>query len=253
MNLLTVLPFWTDDAPRAEALCDFIFQLNNRSAVGHVLLLPAFDVHDEMVAKVELAAKLAFETVDLFRPESYSAANKAERINRLFAFGASTAATRYKCPWLWLEPDCTPTRPSWLDELSKAYDSQPKRYLGTHMMFKGRDNKPDVRFFAHVGIYPRDSIADLGQFITKGEDFAVASASTILPRSARTRLIDVRPILSPDDAEKIPESAVLVHGDRQSIALNMVRVQVRGLGSVPITPTSPAAPQKSSKVPVTRK
>lgn len=138
MSLLIVIPFDASQAESAERLCDFIYYLSGKSPSGSCLLIAAHDTHPEMRIKVRLAAEVAFENVNL------------QAVNGVpFEDAAKIIAVNYKSPWLWLEPDCVPLKQGWMDDISKAYDNQPKKFMGAYC--KNGDNS---MFMARQAVYP---------------------------------------------------------------------------------------------------
>src|ERR1035437_8682977 len=125
-KILIVIPFCKGDGAMAEKLCDWIFFLNNKESRGYCLLVMSSDVHAEMATKVQLAAEVAFESVSMIQ-QTTGSATKSEGTNRSFLHAATFVNANFKWPFLFLEPDCVPLQSHWLESLSEAYRSQPKR------------------------------------------------------------------------------------------------------------------------------
>jgi hypothetical protein len=181
MNLLTVIPICNEDAPRAEALIDLIYQQASRQKAGCALLSFAPSVHQEMRDKLLLAAGMTFETVDVFAPTSLPAVDneKPRLVWSLFFHTAQYIANQYRWPWLWLEPDCTPLKGTWLEELEWHYEKQPKRYLSRWLKAN------EVTFCHRVGVYPVNIMLD----IEKANVSEIPFESFIVSKSTKTPLI----------------------------------------------------------------
>lgn len=76
--------------------------------------------------------------------------------NLCFAVAAEAVYTRFKQPWLWLEPDCVPTRSAWLDEIESEYRYCGKPVLGVFENTYGEDGKISGRHVNGVAVYPGD-------------------------------------------------------------------------------------------------
>lgn len=176
--ILTVIPITKDNAKQAERLLDLIYWQAGKEQIGNCLLAFAGDVHPEDQKRLKLSAELAFD-VDTEFCAGYRGAS-------------DTVYTRYKCPWLYLEPDCVPLVPGWLDTLSIEYAKQPKRYMGPFLAKPG-----EAAFLSRVSIYPPDAARD-----------AVAS---LVPMATKTRLI--QELRFTGDEAKIRPDAILLHGD----------------------------------------
>lgn len=218
-NLLIVIPACADDAPRAEQLLDWIYQLNGRQPQGHVLLAYAHDVHAEMKTKLRICADLAFEGVSEFQatnrplpiPEAkpIELKTKVEFVNNLWNQTAKFVAGHYRWPWLYCEPDCVPTNPNWIKTLADAYASQPKKMMGSWM--RRKSGASDELFMARTGIYHLGAHAELNRFIGS-PPFEWASGPHVIPRCAKTKLI--QQLAYDGDFSKVKPEAVLVHGDK---------------------------------------
>jgi hypothetical protein len=196
MNPLIVIPFNASDAPMAEHLLDWIYQLSGCKQSGSCLLVAYANVHEEFQVKVKLSADLAFSNLELVVAPEISSSAKPDRINHLLKFTAEYISNNYRLPWLWLEPDCVPLKKDWLKQLSKAYENQPKRFFGAYM--KTGDEK---LFLARISIYPPDAIKDIGK-------------SELVSHSTKTRLTQEIKYNHETDLANIREDAILLHSDK---------------------------------------
>lgn len=186
MNLLTVIPFNTDNAAQAERLLDCIYWLDGKQPSGSCLLIAESGVHEELKTKVKLAAEVAFA-------ETYMA-QLAQSVDVLIA-SSRIIAKSFKQEWLWLEPDCVPLVKGWREKLREAYDIQARKYLGPHLK-----NATGDMFLSRIAVYPVDAVNEL------------SSRESLFPMSNKTRLI--QELQFDGDESKIRKDAVLLHGDK---------------------------------------
>lgn len=59
-------------------------------------------------------------------------------------------------PWLWLEADCVPVRPAWLDEIEAEYRFGQKDIMGNVNSTFGMDGKVSGQHVTGVAVYPHD-------------------------------------------------------------------------------------------------
>lgn len=231
-NLLIALGICADDAPNAEKLLDWIYELNGKTQRGHILLAYAHDVHTEMKLKCKICAELAFESVSEFtatsRAISFNGADtkgmnvelktKVEFVNNLWSQTARHVAGHFRFPWLWFEPDCVPITPDWIGKLSSTYANQPKKFLGRKMM-RGEANNPQY-FLSRIAVYPTSAYNELAGFVGS-PPFEWAAGNHVLPRATTTKLI--QPGLYDGEFEKIPAEAVVYHSDKTGKLIEQLR------------------------------
>ena len=211
-KLLIVLGFHSGDAPQAEKFCDWCYYLSDQQKDVSVLLVSASDCHAEMQTKIRIAAEVAFGSVELFVAPPTERVGKIENTNHLFKSAVEYIASHYKTAWLWVEPDCVPIKPDWITELSLAYNSQPKRFMGSYLKFNVRDE--EKRCLARTSIYPPDAIRDLIHFCNGTVSFSAMAGETIVARSTKSLLIQQIQYDHEKDYNKIRENAVLLHSDK---------------------------------------
>lgn len=221
MQIISVIPFHSEDAAKAERLCDLIFWLSQRERSGHALLVAAPDVHAELKMKVRLSAETAFESVDLLEVKSVPTQSKTAKINKMFLESARHVSQSYRWPWLFLEPDCVPLSSTWRFDLLSAYSNQPKPYMGPHMKAGTGDN--EIVFMSRVAIYPPDAFGQLESFCIGPGPFERVSAKATIPRSYKTRIIQ-QGVFRSSEAEMTPlrEDAILFHGDKSGTLVEKV-------------------------------
>lgn len=216
-SLLIVIPTHAGDAPLAERLLDWIFELHGRQPRGHGLVVCASDVHPEMQKKLEISATLAFETFTVVQAKASERVRNVERLNDLWLFVAGHMAEAYRAPWLWLEPDCVPVREDWVERLSDAYYDQPKRYVGPHLKIK------EQVFLSKVAMYPVGALNDLKKACAESVPFWVAGSSVTLPKSTKTRIIQHGVFVLENGLGQIRPETVLYHSDKTQMMIEFLR------------------------------
>lgn len=63
-------------------------------------------------------------------------------------------------PWLWLEADCVPTRPRWLDDIESEYRYSGKTVLGVLNNTFRLDGKTSGEHVTGVAVYPHDFLSN---------------------------------------------------------------------------------------------
>lgn len=196
----------------AEMLLDWIFQLRDRKQSDSILIVCYGDTHEEMRFKLNIAAEVAYLNSEMIIAPEIGSTAKSDRISHVFNFAADHIARNYRSPWLWLEPDSVPLKHGWLENLSSAYELQPKRHLGPH--FQAADKHV---FMGKTSIYaPELSRASIPQFTT-------AVGDLVTPSSTNTRLIQQIYYKPESDFEKIRPDAILLHSDKSGQLIKTLR------------------------------
>lgn len=226
--LLIVLPTCADDGPLAEKLLDWIYELNGKQQRGHILLAYAHDLHQEFKIKLKICAELAFESVSEFTATSRSLAHetmkpielktKVEFTNNLFNQTAHHIAGHYRWPWLWVEPDCVPITPDWIEKLAKSYQNQPKKFMGRKVK-RGAAGAEQV-FFTRIGVYPTSAYNELRGFVGS-PPLEWTAGNYIVPRGTSTKLI--QPGIYGGDIASIAPETVLYHSDKTGKLIEQLR------------------------------
>src|ERR1035437_1325445 len=226
-KILIAIPFCKGDGAMAEKLCDWIFFLNGKQSRGHCLLVPSGDIHAELVTKVQLAAEVSFESVSVCPNTTPTPApTKFEGTNRAFLNAATFVNTNFKWPFLFLEPDCVPLQSHWLESLSEAYRSQPKRYMGPIMKYTLPD-KTEKLFLARVAVYPPDAVNDLKQYCGTPQEFSLMAGENLVRMSAKSQLFQQMQYKDGADKAKLRSDAVLLHGDKKGQLMSVLRGELK--------------------------
>lgn len=223
-QLLLVLGYNAGDAPRAEKLLDFIYDLSGRKKHdGCVLLVAAPNVHAELRTKVELAAQVAFEGFET-TVAAGEIGDKVSGSNRLFKHAANHVAMNYRNHWLWIEPDCVPLKKGWLAEIQTAYFDQPKRFFGPHAKF--RVGEQEKMCLCRIACYPRNAISDVAPYCDSVAPFNQVAAEVLVARSTKGRIIQQLDFHGKEDSDKIRPDAVLLHSDKTGAAIEIVKASL---------------------------
>lgn len=76
--------------------------------------------------------------------------------NQCFAIAARQMCMTGTEPWLWMEPDCVPTRSAWLDDIETEYRYCGSPLLGCLEDTYGPDGKVCGKHVNGVAVYPGD-------------------------------------------------------------------------------------------------
>lgn len=258
--LLIVLGFCKADAPRAEALIDWMYALNGCKPNGHALLVAGADVHPEMILKCKISAGVAFESFELVQAPANESAEPHFRVNKLVLFAANQVSRNYRAPWLWLEPDCVPLQKGWLETLANAYASQPRRYLGPHL--KTTSAGKERSCLGRISIYAPDAVEDLKPWCDSLMPFHLFAGEALSSRSLKSKLIQQTLLQNESDYDKLRPDAVLVHADKTGRLISRERDRLEAtpqanghpprsvLVEIPVAPKRRGRPPKSIQVAV---
>lgn len=221
--ILLTLPFWRDNAAQAEQLLEFIFAQNDRQQLkAHILLVNAPTVDKELTERIKISAELAFAGVYQLelRPLADERAPKWKQINNAFTQAATHIHKTFRWPFLWMDPDCVPTRRGWHSRLVLEYGSQPKAYLGSRMKISAA-GKPDMFLMARNGIYPVNAITDVP---AAEAPYEIASAVNVFPKFNSTKVFQQAILANESDLVNVRPEAVMVHGDKNGFLRRQLEV-----------------------------
>ncbi len=216
MNPVIVISLTADNAARAEATLDWCYQLGNRIKRDHILLAFDADCSPEQRERIKLTADLAFLSVqELVVPRIGTAekpASQVARNNNAFLAAAEFCQKSFRIPWLFLEGDCTPTNPDWLENIAKSYDAQPLRYMGVHL--KPTEESVE-RFLFRIAVYHMGAFNDMVKVCGENPEtpFEMSGGKNIAGRSTKCRLFQPLKVLDESDFSKVWPEAQIVCGD----------------------------------------
>lgn len=187
-QLLVVLPYCQKDVEDAKRLLAWIGKLSPKLSPHCCVLAGDAVVPHETKRELQSMAKAIFyyaETAIIPVSESESGWPKAS--NAMFRIASAHARECFRLPWLWLEPDCVPLVPSWLDQLAVHYNQCPKKFMG-NIIKSNQANMPSAHV-AGCAIYPTDAGTTLAEHTKGAMAWDIAAAQFMVPRTYDCGLI----------------------------------------------------------------
>ncbi len=239
MKLIAALPYHSGDHLAATRLLEWIRDLDHK--VDHHLLLVADNaVPIDTKKSINALGRTIFSSVETIMPRCPSAVNGNYHVPaaQMFMRTMGHVSKCHKWPFLWMEPDCVPLKPGWLDSLAFAYDQCPHRFLGSIMESK-QDGIPAKMFFG-TAIYPSNCYEELKGFCDGKNAWDVAFSDYLVPMSENTPLIQhvfgaagdpprFKPVKEPTDGKNvgtlanIRSEAVLFHRNKDGSLIDLIR------------------------------
>lgn len=258
--MLICFPFFEDDKGQAKAVAEHIRDLGGVGSHQCLVVHPVGVSADEVITPL----REAFASVEVHQ---YSVAAPRwpqgkfghlggwpQRPNEMFQEAAITIQNDARFgDFLWFEPDCVPTRASWLDEIESEYRACGKAILGVVVDTVAMDTRQrDGQHVVGVAVYPKAfaKICPLVRFASRMSVESVASGA--MPRAfdalfgaytarncAETRLIQhfwrsgefreeggaiiAGKTVSPGVENVVSPEAVILHGCKDGSLLEIVR------------------------------
>lgn len=187
-QMLVTIPYCQKDSHLARRLINWIGKLSPKLGPHCCLLAADSAVPHQLKVELQDLAKAIFYNVETaIIPVSVEDAGWPKAANAMFRIASLHVQECYRLPWLWMEPDCTPLVPSWLDELSLHYTRCPKLIMGT----KIRADQPPLPpiHVAGCAVYPPTIATALKPFTEGPMAFDIANAAYAVPRTHDTPLI----------------------------------------------------------------
>lgn len=223
-TILVVIPCHTADIGSAQQTIEWIRGLNGTAKRGHCLLVVDAATPKPNIESLKASAKDTFESWDAI---GIAAGIKkgVDASNFMFLHTAKTIQERYRTPWLWLEPDCIPIRPTWLDELEAEYARSPKLYMGAFV--HSTDPMLPKTHVAGCAVYPNKAFDQLKNFCGKERAWDIEAAASMVPAAQETSLIqhfwgpakDIFPVFVDTRYPDSPENHVTVDFVKRESAL----------------------------------
>lgn len=184
MNLLLVLPYCEKDCSLLEKNLDWMTDLQPDYKPHSCLLVADSEVSNAIRHDLLNKARPLFEHTDSINvviPKDKQTWPAAPNI--MFASAARQVAECYRLPWLWFEPDATPIRTGWLDDIARAYQACPKRFMGSLIPSEGQENMPPLHL-AGCAVYPPDAYEGLVPMLKDTKlAFDIVTANYSVPRA----------------------------------------------------------------------
>lgn len=224
--IITVIPIATEQGARAEFLLSWLMQLNNREKRGHALLV--FDgVHPEFIDRIKLSAELVFESFDMLIPASKDTKEKMAsavvRRNNMYLSAFEYAQKTFRCPFLVLEPESTPTNPQWMENIEKAWEQQPRRYMLCHL----QDAKDAPRFPLSVGVYHMGCHNDVSAVCaaTPETPWERSAGELLVSKSTKSRAFQFLKVQDESDFSKAWPEAQIISSDPSGQYVEKLRAE----------------------------
>lgn len=150
--MLTVLAFFSGDKPLAVNLARWIETLGGVSTHDCLLVV---DKSTDSSGVIEPLCR-AFKTVKETSSEPAGAqgtwgngTTDATAANEMWITAGNYVYHMLRRPWMWIESDAVPLRPTWLDEIESEYQRARKPFMGAYVNIK-----PHEPHMSGNGVYP---------------------------------------------------------------------------------------------------
>lgn len=184
--MIAVLPFCQKDYPAANRLLHWIFDLGGAKKYDCLLIADCGTQWSDCLVALEIANK-AFRKASIIT-NKFPADGWIAGANSLFFEAAERIQRNEQCPWLWLEPDCVPLKPDWLDRISEEYQRCGKPFMG-HIYNAQLLNLPRENL-SGIAVYPEDAYSRLKPWRDSPLPFDIAISYKIVPEAHNTDLIE---------------------------------------------------------------
>lgn len=146
--IVVVVPYCVKDRLLAVELLRWIADLEQGKKWPEIVLVSSKPISKSEDQEVIDAAKLGFNSVTMAKQAVECEMGWPQSPNELFRL-ANEVVRHQPYPWLWLEPDATPTRAGWLDALDQEYRRVGKPFFGS------TPSNP-IPHLTGIAIYPPD-------------------------------------------------------------------------------------------------
>lgn len=244
-----VFPLFSGDKPQAQALAELIRDMGGVESHHCLLVCP----EGTDIAGVIEPLREAFGAVDT---HTYAATLYGWPYgpNEVFAEAALLIARDARFhDFLWIEPDCIPTGPTWADQIAAAYRACGLPMLGVSTDTVAMDSRQVVgRHVIGVAVYPKNfaQLCPLVKSMTATsaayrkanampKAFDAYFGAYTVPRNAETRLIQhfwrssefrqesgvivAGKTVAPGVENTVNPEAILLHGCKDFSLLNIIR------------------------------
>jgi len=191
--LLILLPYHNGDYELALNLVKWMAELSPNYRPHSILCVADNAVPMEKVQELQSITKLLFNYAKtMLVPVPQPTPEKMVwKPNEMFLAGARQVKAHYRLPFLWLEPDCVPLTPTWLDDLAEEYSECPTQYMGAIIHQEGQEGLPSDHLTG-CSIYPNNAIDLIGKIdsIKNGSQaWDIGCAAQVVPRAMNTKSI----------------------------------------------------------------
>lgn len=128
--MMVALGFCHKDYIAAEKMFRWMVELDGQQKNHTLVLVAAAGMDKKQLNLVKSAAESAFHKVFTIMPVKPDERGWPVSSNHLFLTGYKFIQRMGGSPWLWIEADCVPIKPLWLDALWGEYQSFGKPFMG---------------------------------------------------------------------------------------------------------------------------
>lgn len=216
--MILITAFHRVDADSAVRLYDWIRELGSHKY--NTVFVTDPDVPTHVVNRVLLAGRRAMGNAFVIKTDGKHKREWPFGPNAAFITAAQYAA-KVKQSFLWLEPDCVPTRKTWLQEIEHEYSKCGKRYMGGIV-----DCNPPLprKVMYGVAVYHPSAIEIVSKRVqpNMGVAFDVSMSEDTVPLSFASKLFQ---FASPNksDATQISRGVALFHSDKTGNHIGRMR------------------------------
>jgi hypothetical protein len=259
-----VLPFIEREVPQVLRLLDWMVELSGQlKRTVYLLPFKGLVANKKIYDQIFGAAERAFSDVQVIADNEGVTSDwkvdakirDAAGPNSLFRQAAWFFHFKPMLgPWLYLEPDCVPLKPTWADDLEAAYVTSAT--AGKPFFGAGMRSQTGEAYLNGAAIYPQNAVTLAASLVTRTmwkeypemeTSFDMAGGKEVLRKSQITDLIQ----LDYRSADPKPKpGALLFHGDKDGKLINSgSKTRNNGCRTSAIRPdiTTRASAQKVSK------
>ena len=248
--MLIALATYPGDFDRAMELADWLVEVPCEYANHAALIIASLEMDQSSTLQLAEKFKVAgFKHVVTIRAREEEPGGWPMAPNAMWRLAAGYVKDHARCPWLWLEPDCVPIRPGWLDQINAQYLSAKKAFMGTAYPIPFRHLNGTAVYPYHIHRFnPLMFNAEFfgRPFDTVRPDLTLRDAhiTNLIHRSLEDPTLNI-PHTFPDlsSLNKIPVECVLFHGCKDGSLIARLREM-----SNPGQPVEEAKPSFTEKL-----
>lgn len=186
--MLVATSIFEGDCDQAIRLYRWIAKLSPSLKAHDCLLVADPETSFEKVVELKRIASSVFNEVRLQTlPESKKGWPDAAEY--AFKFTSQYIGAHWHRPFLWMESDCVPLKPTWLDELEREYAKQRIGYMGC--VYKSESTQPHLplHLMSGIAVYPGNAGSELSFPENAPLPWDVNNASVMVGYGTHTNLI----------------------------------------------------------------
>lgn len=178
MKITVVIPFFKDDFERTVRMLNWIQELDKHLDYDCIFVFRFFGFQ-QMDYIGDLGRKLFRHSHFIIPSSPPKKEGWPHGPNYLF----QETIKDLKEPFLWLEPDCVPLCPGWLDKLNQEYFEYGVPFMGTINSNENRNH------LSGVAVYPKDARSWYERLLPSEKAFDMVDQGDIMANTHDTMLI----------------------------------------------------------------